>query len=179
MELAGVDDPLIMRNLGTVKPDNYWNSVCEGEMEQVISRPWHMVWKSRSLLDVACAIAMRMDWDFDAIHVERGDKARNKEQRPILDRDTSPEALLVTLQDKIEAGSNLYISTNEPNTSFLDPLKARCSTHSLDEFKDLWYENSDWYAEIKRLNNEKPVELDGYMRMSIEDESVVDGKKED
>ncbi|CAA2995218.1 Hypothetical predicted protein [Olea europaea subsp. europaea] len=123
LNFAGVDDPLIMRKLGTVEPDNYWNSVCEGKMEQVISRPWHM--------------------------------------------------------DKIEAGSNLYISTNEPNTSFLDPLKARCSTHFLDEFKDLWYENRDWYAEIKKLNNEKPVELDGYVRMSIEDESVVDGKKED
>ncbi|XP_022850431.1 uncharacterized protein LOC111372360 [Olea europaea var. sylvestris] len=176
MKLAGVEDALIMRKFGTVEPDNYWYRVCEGETDKVISRPWHMVWKSRSLLDVASAIAMRMDWDFDAIHIERGKKAMNKEQWPNLDRDTSPEALLVTLQGKIEAGRNLYISTNEPNTSFFDPLKAKYSTHFLDEFKDLWDEDSDWYAEMKKLNNDKPVELDGYMRMSIEDEVLSRAK---
>lgn len=177
MKLAGVEDALIMRKFGTVEPDNYWYRVCDGEADKVISRPWHMVWKSRSLLDVASAIAMRMDWDFDAIHVERGEKAMNKEQWPNLDSDTSPEALLVTLQGKIEAGRNLYISTNEPNTSFFDPLKAKYSTHFLDKFKDLWDEDSDWYAEMKKLNNGKPVELDGYMRMSIEDEVSLRAQK--
>ncbi|KAL2482204.1 hypothetical protein Fot_43648 [Forsythia ovata] len=178
MKLAGVEDALIMRKFGTVEPDNFWYRVCEGEADSIIPRPFHMVWKSRSLLDVSSAIALRMNWNFDAIHVERGEKARNKEQWPNLDRDTSPEALLVTLQDKIEAGRNLYISTNEPNTSFFDPLKAKYSTHFLDEFKDLWDENSDWYAEMKKLNNGKPVELDGYMRMSIDAEVSVRAKKQ-
>ncbi|KAL0327925.1 UNVERIFIED_CONTAM: hypothetical protein Scaly_2225100 [Sesamum calycinum] len=78
MKLAEVKDTLIMRKFGSVEPDNYWYRVCEGETESVIQRPWHMIWKSRRLLDVASAISARMNWDFDAVHVERGEKASNK-----------------------------------------------------------------------------------------------------
>ncbi|CAA2933541.1 uncharacterized protein LOC111412063 [Olea europaea subsp. europaea] len=178
MRLAGVKDTLIMRKFGSVEPDNYWYRVCEGETESVIQRPWHMIWKSRRLLDVASAIASRMNWDFDAVHVERGDKARNKELWPNLDRDTSPEALLETLQDKIEDGRNLYVATNEPDTSFFDPLKDKYSTHFLDEYKDLWDQNSDWYAEMTKLNNGNSVEFDGYMRISVDTEVFLRGKKQ-
>ncbi|CAI9782294.1 unnamed protein product [Fraxinus pennsylvanica] len=178
MKLAGVKDTLIMRKFGSVEPDNYWYRVCEGETESVIQRPWHMIWKSRRLLDVASAIASRMNWDFDAVHVERGEKARNKELWPNLDRDTSPEALLETLQDKVEDGRNLYVATNEPDTSFFDPLKDKYSTHFLDEYKDLWDQNSDWYAEMTKLNNGNPVEFDGYMRISVDTEVFLRGKKQ-
>ncbi|KAL2493628.1 hypothetical protein Fot_37385 [Forsythia ovata] len=178
MKLAGVKDTLIMRKFGSVEPDNYWYRVCEGETESVIQRPWHMIWKSRRLLDVASAIASRMNWDFDAVHVERGEKARNKELWPNLDKDTSPEALLATLQDKIEDGRNLYVATNEPDTSFFDPLKDKYSTHILDEYKDLWDGNSDWYAEMTKLNNGSPVEFDGYMRISVDTEVFLRGKKQ-
>ncbi|KAL2454942.1 hypothetical protein Adt_47562 [Abeliophyllum distichum] len=178
MKLAGVKDTLIMRKFGSVEPDNYWYRVCEGETESVIQRPWHMIWKSRRLLDVASAIASRMNWDFDAVHVERGEKARNKELWPNLDKDTSPEALLATLQDKIEDGRNLYVATNEPDTSFFDPLKDKYSTHFIDEYKDLWDGNSDWYAEMTKLNNGSPVEFDGYMRISVDTEVFLRGKKQ-
>ncbi|KAL0301694.1 UNVERIFIED_CONTAM: hypothetical protein Sradi_6446200 [Sesamum radiatum] len=159
MKLAEVKDTLIMRKFGSVEPDNYWYRVCEGETESVIQRPWHMIWKSRRLLDVASAISARMNWDFDAVHVERGEKASNKELWPNLDRDTQPEAILATLQGKIEDGRKVYIATNEPDTSFFDPLKDKYSTHFLDEYKDLWDANSDWYDETMKLNNRIQLSL--------------------
>ncbi|KAI3465558.1 hypothetical protein Pfo_022221 [Paulownia fortunei] len=178
MKLAEVKDTLIMRKFGSVEPDNYWYRVCEGETESVIQRPWHMIWKSRRLLDVASAIAARMNWDFDAVHVERGEKASNKELWPNLDRDTSPKALLATLRDKIDDVRNLYIATNEPDISFFDPLKDKYSTHFLDEYKDLWDAKSDWYDEMTKLTTGNAVEFDGYMRISVDTEVFLRGKKQ-
>ncbi|KAL3849106.1 hypothetical protein ACJIZ3_010988 [Penstemon smallii] len=178
MKLAQVKDTLIMRKFGNVEPDNYWYRVCEGEGESVIQRPWHMIWKSRRLLDVASAIAAKMNWDFDAVHVERGEKASNKELWPNLDKDTSPESLLTSLQYKIEDGRNLYVATNEPDKSFFDPLKDKYSTHFLDDYKELWDSDSDWYSEMTKLNKGNPVEFDGYMRISVDTEVFLRGKKQ-
>lgn len=178
MKLEGVKDTLIMRKFGNVEPDNYWYRVCEGETESVVQRPWHLIWKSRRLMDIVSAIASRLNWDFDSVHVERGEKARNKELWPNLGADTSPEALLSSLQDKIDDGRSLYIATNEPDTSFFDPLKDKYSTHFIDEYKDLWDENSEWYSETTKLNNGVPVEFDGYMRVSIDTEVFLRGKKQ-
>ncbi|CAA0808417.1 Unknown protein [Striga hermonthica] len=178
MKLADVKDTVIMRKFGSVEPDNYWYRVCEGETESVIQRPWSMIWKSRRLLDIASAIAAKMNWDFDSVHVERGEKASNKELWPNLDRDTSPEALLSTLKYKIEDGRNLYIATNEPDTSFFDPLKDKYTTHFLDDYKDLWDSNSDWYSDMAKLNNGNPVEFDGYMRVQVDTEVFLRGKKQ-
>ncbi|KAL7142357.1 hypothetical protein ABFS83_08G118400 [Erythranthe nasuta] len=178
MKLAEVKDSLIMRKFGSVEPDNYGYRVCEGETESVIHRPWHMIWKSRRLLDVASAIASRMNWDFDAVHVERGEKAKDKNLWPNLDRDTSPEALMATLEGKIERGRNLYVATNEPDLSLFGPLKEKYSTHFLEEYKDLWDVKSDWYDEMKRLNNGNTVEFDGYMRVSVDSEVFTRGKKQ-
>lgn len=178
MKLAEVKDALIMRKFGTVEPDNYWYRVCEGETESVVQRPWHLLWKSRRLMDIVSAIATKLNWDYDSVHIERGEKARSKELWPNLAADTSPDALLSTLRDKIEDGRNIYIATNEPDTSFFDPLKDKYSTHFLDEYKDLWDENSEWYAETKKLNNGNPVEFDGYMRASVDTEVFLRGKKQ-
>ncbi|CAL5393669.1 unnamed protein product [Camellia sinensis] len=178
MKLSEVKDTLIMRKFGSVEPDNYWYRVCEGETESVVQRPWHLVWKSKRLMDIVSAIASRLNWDFDSINIVRGEKARNKELWPRLDADTSPEALISTLQDKIEDGRNLYIATNELDTSFFNPLKDKYSTHFLDEYKDLWDENSEWYSETTKLNNGVPVEFDGYMRVSVDTEVFLRGKKQ-
>ncbi|PIN20349.1 hypothetical protein CDL12_06940 [Handroanthus impetiginosus] len=178
LKLAEVKDTLIMRKFGSVEPDNYWYRVCEGETESIVQRPWHMVWKSRRLLDVASAIAARMSWDFDAVHVERGEKADNKKLWPNLDRDTQPEAILAKLNDKIEEGRNVYIATNEKDVSFFDPLKGKYSTHFLDDYKDLWDVNSDWYDEMVKLNNGNAAEFDGYMRISVDTEVFLRGKKQ-
>ncbi|AEE83165.1 putative protein [Arabidopsis thaliana] len=178
MKLVDVKDTLIMRKFGTVEPDNYWYRVCEGETESVVQRPWNLLWKSKRLMEIVSAIASRLNWDYDAIHIERGDKARNKEVWPNLEKDTSPSSILSTLQDKIEQGRNLYIATNEPELSFFNPLKDKYKPHFLDEFKDLWDESSEWYSETTKLNGGNPVEFDGYMRASVDTEVFLRGKKQ-
>ncbi|XP_059662850.1 uncharacterized protein LOC132308694 [Cornus florida] len=178
MKLTEVKDTLIMRKFGSVEPDNYWYRVCEGETESVVQRPWHLIWKSRRLMDIVSAIASKMNWDFDSVHIVRGEKAKNKELWPNLEKDTSPQALLSTLKYKIDDGRNLYIATDEPDTAFFDPLKDKYTTHFLDEYKDLWDENSVWYAETTKLNNGVPVEFDGYMRGSVDTEVFLRGKKQ-
>ncbi|MQL94092.1 hypothetical protein Taro_026735 [Colocasia esculenta] len=178
MKLASVKDALIMRKFETVEPDNYWYRVCEGETESVIQRPWHLLWKSRRLLDIVSGIASKMNWDFDSVHVVRGDKAKNTELWPNLAADTSPDALLTTLRDKIDDGRHLYVATNEPDTSFFDPLKDKYTTHFLDDFKELWGADSEWYAETKQLNNDVAVEFDGYMKVEVDTEVFLRGKKQ-
>ncbi|KAL1160976.1 hypothetical protein V6Z11_A07G101300 [Gossypium hirsutum] len=139
MQLSEVKDSLIMRKFGSVEPDNYWYRVCEGETESVIRRPWHLVWKSRRLMDIVSAIA------------SRGDKARNSDLLPNLAQDTSPNTLISTLQGKIEDGRNVYVATNEPNMSFFDPLKDKYSTHFLEDYKDLWDENKVFFRGKKQI----------------------------
>ncbi|PKA48455.1 hypothetical protein AXF42_Ash019911 [Apostasia shenzhenica] len=177
MKLASVKETLIMRKFGTVEPDNYWYRVCEGETESVIQRPWNLIWKSRRLMDIVSGVASRMSWDYDAVHIVRGEKAKNTGLWPNLASDTSPLALLSTLRDKIEDGRHLYIATNESETSFFDPLKDKYTTHFLDDFKDLWDESSEWYAETKKLNG-APIEFDGYMRVEVDTEVFLRGKKQ-
>ncbi|CAK9151847.1 unnamed protein product [Ilex paraguariensis] len=178
MKLAETKDTLIMRKFGDVEPDNYWYRVCEGETESVVQRPWHLIWKSRRLMDIVSAISSRLNWDFDSVNIVRGEKARNRELWPNLATDTSPEALLSTLRDKVEDGRNLYIATNEPDTSFFNPLKDKYSTHFLNDYKDLWVENSEWYTETTKLNKGAPVDFDGYMRVSVDTEVFLRGKKQ-
>ncbi|KAG1361354.1 hypothetical protein COCNU_09G008170 [Cocos nucifera] len=178
MKLAEVKDALIMRKFGAVEPDNYWYRVCEGETESVIQRPWHLIWKSRRLMDIVSGIASRMNWDFDSVHVVRGEKARNTELWPNLARDTAPEALLSTLGEKIDDGRHLYVATNEPDISFFDSLKDKYPVHFLNDFKDLWGENSEWYTGTQSLNNGIPVEFDGYMRVEVDTEVFLRGKKQ-
>ncbi|KAJ4848097.1 hypothetical protein Tsubulata_042559 [Turnera subulata] len=178
MKLQGLQDTLIMRKFGSVEPDNYWYRVCEGETESVIQRPWHLIWKSKRLMDIVSAIASRLNWDYDAVHIERGEKAKNKELWPNLASDTSPDSLISTLGDKLEDGRHVYIATNEPDTSFFDPLKDKYTTHFLDEYKDLWDESSEWYSETTQLNKGIPVEFDGYMRVSVDTEVFLRGKKQ-
>ncbi|XP_078443084.1 calcium ion-binding protein [Wolffia australiana] len=178
MKLSGVKDALIMRKFGDVEPDNYWYRVCEGETEAVIQRPWDKIWKSRRLMEIVSGIASKMSWDFDSVHVVRGDKAKNTELWPNLAADTSPDALLATLKDKIDDGRKLYVATNEEDVSLFDPLKDKYETHFLDEFKDFWAEGSEWYQETSQLNNGVPVEFDGYMRLEVDTEVFLRGKKQ-
>ncbi|KAF6163618.1 hypothetical protein GIB67_036078 [Kingdonia uniflora] len=178
MKLAGMKDALIMRKFGSVEPDNYWYRVCEGETESVIQRPWHMIWKSRRLMDIVSGIASKMNWDFDSVHIVGGDKARNTDLWPNLAVDTSPEAVIMTLHHKIEDGRTVYIATEEPDTSFFDPLKDKYTTHFLNDYKDLWDENSDWYSETMKLNKGNSVEFDGYMKASVDTEVFLRGKKQ-
>ncbi|XP_010532954.1 PREDICTED: uncharacterized protein LOC104808835 [Tarenaya hassleriana] len=178
MKLSNVKETLIMRKFGSVEPDNYWYRVCEGETESAVQRPWHLVWKSRRLMELVSAIASKLNWDYDAVHIERGDKVINKDLWPNLDKDTSPSALLSSLQDKIEEGRNVYIATNEQDISIFDPLKDKYATHFLDEYKNLWDEGSEWYSDTMKLNGGNPVEFDGYMRASVDTEVFLRGKRQ-
>ncbi|GAB2211860.1 hypothetical protein Droror1_Dr00025198 [Drosera rotundifolia] len=108
----------------------------------------------------------------------RGEKAKNKDLWPNLNRDTSPDAILSTLKNKVDEGRNLYIETDEGDKSFFDPVKDKYTTHFLVEYNDLWDENSEWYAENNNLNNRAAVEFDGYMRISIDIEVFLRGKKQ-
>ncbi|KAL8239320.1 hypothetical protein R6Q59_015887 [Mikania micrantha] len=168
MKMAGVKDTLIIRKFGSVEPDNYWYRVCEGEAESVIQRPWHMIWKSRRLMNIVSTIAAKMNWDFDSVHVVRGEKARNQQQWPNLAADTSPEALVSSLQDNVDDGRNLYIATDEPDVDYFNIVSG----------SGLWDETSEWHSEIKMLNNGIAVEFDGYMRASVNTEVFLRGKKQ-
>ncbi|KAE8730538.1 U-box domain-containing protein 2-like [Hibiscus syriacus] len=176
--LTGVKHSLIMRKFGSVEPDNYWYGVCEGETGSVVRRPWHLIRKSRRLMDLVAAIGSKLNWDYDSVHIIRGEKARNRDLWPNLTQDTSPDALLSTLQNKIEDGRNVYIATNEPETSFFEPLKHKYATHFLDDYKDFWGDRSEWYSDTAKLNNGAPVEFDGYMRALVDAELFLRGKKQ-
>ncbi|KAL9253796.1 hypothetical protein AKJ16_DCAP03737 [Drosera capensis] len=178
LKLKNVKDSLIMRRFGTVEPDNYWYRVCEGDAESVIQKPWHLLKKSRRLMEVVSAIAARLNGDYDSVHIVRGEKAKNKESWPNLDRDTSPDSLLSTLRNKIDKGKHLYIATDEPDKSFFDPLKGEYTIHFLDDYKDLWDENSEWHSDTSKLNSGAPAEFDSYMRTSVDAEVFLRGKKQ-
>ncbi|XP_047341932.1 uncharacterized protein LOC124945523 [Impatiens glandulifera] len=178
MKLTDVEDTLIMRKFGMAEPDNYWYRVCEGETESIVQRPWHLVWKSRRLMDIVSAITARLNWDFDSVHIVRGEKATNKEVWPNLETDTSPESILSVLSERIDDGRNVYVATDERDVSFFDPLKDKYTTHFLEEYKDLWDENSEWYLETKKLNNGVGVEFDGYMKNLVDTEVFLRGKKQ-
>ncbi|CAN1297921.1 hypothetical protein LINPERPRIM_LOCUS23654 [Linum perenne] len=169
MQLKKDKSTVIWRQFDAPEPENYWYRVCEGEAAKHIHRPWHAVWKSKRLMNIVSDISGRMDWDFDAAHVVRGEKAANKERWPNLDSDTSPDALATKLQTMTQPWRNLYIATNEPFYNYFDKLRSHFKVHLLDDYKELWGTASEWYNETMLLNG-RPVEFDGYMRVAVDTE---------
>ena len=170
MQLKKDKKTIIWRQFDAPEPENYWYRVCEGQAAKYIQRPWHAVWKSKRLMNIVTEISGRMDWDFDAVHVVRGDKAQSKELWPHLDADTSPDAILEKLKGMIQPWRNLYIATNEPFYNYFDKLRSHFKVHLLDDYKELWGNTSEWYNETTLVNNGKPVEFDGYMRVAVDTE---------
>ncbi|EPS58253.1 hypothetical protein M569_16562 [Genlisea aurea] len=158
------------------EPENYWYRVCEGPAAKYVQRPWPALWKSKRLMNIVTAISGSMDWDFDAVHVVRGEKARNKLLWPNLDSDTSPDALAVKLQAAISLWRNLYVATNEPFYNYFDKLRSHYKVHLLDDFKSLWGNTSEWYNETALLNGGRPVDFDGYMRVEVDTEVLYRSK---
>ncbi|RVW48709.1 hypothetical protein CK203_076137 [Vitis vinifera] len=159
MQLSKDRSTIIYRQFDAPEPENYWYRVCEGQAAKYIQRPWHALWKSKRLMNIVTEISGRMDWDFDAVHVVRGEKAQNKELWPHLDSDTSPDALLAKLKEMVHPWRNLYIATNEPFYNYFDKLRSQYKVHLLDDYKELWGNTSDWYNETRLLNRGRPVEL--------------------
>ncbi|XP_057415602.1 uncharacterized protein LOC130710385 [Lotus japonicus] len=177
MQLQKDKSTIIMRQFDDApEPENYWYRVCEGQAAEYIQRPWHALWKSKRLMNIVTEISGRMDWDFDAVHVVRGEKAQNKELWPHLDADTSPDALAEKLKGMVQPSRNLYIATNEPFYNFFDKLRSNYKVHLLDDYNELWGNASEWYNETRLLNNGKPVEFDGYMRVAVDTEVFYRGK---
>ncbi|KAG6484433.1 uncharacterized protein LOC122011823 [Zingiber officinale] len=176
MQLQKDKSAIIWRQFEGAEPENYWYRVCEGSAAKFIQRPWHSIWKSKRLMNIVSQIAGRMDWDYDAVHVIRGEKARNKQLWPNLDTDTSPEALAQKLTKMIREWRNLYIATNEPFYNYFDKLRSHYKVHLLDDYKDLWGSASEWYNETMSLNNGRPVEFDGYMRVAVDTEVLYRAK---
>ncbi|XWS52386.1 hypothetical protein CRYUN_Cryun11dG0066000 [Craigia yunnanensis] len=168
MQLKKDKSTIIWRQFDAAEPENYWYRVCEGQAAKYIQRPWHALWKSKRLMNIVTEISGQMDWDFDAVNVVRGEKAQNKELWPHLDSDISPEALLMKLKEMIQPWRNLYIATNEPFYNYFDKLRSQYKVHLLDDYKELWSNTSEWYNGTMLLNDGKPVEFDGYMRVSVD-----------
>ncbi|XP_042481197.1 uncharacterized protein LOC122061792 [Macadamia integrifolia] len=176
MQLKKEKSSTIWRQFDGPEPENYWYRVCEGQAAKYVQRPWHAVWKSKRLMNIVSEISGRMDWDFDAVHVVRGEKAQNKELWTHLDGDTSPDALVEKLQGMIHPWRNLYVATNEPFYNYFDKLRSHYKVHLLDDYKELWGNTSEWYNETKLLNDGQPVEFDGYMRVAVDTEVLYRAK---
>ncbi|XP_045821155.1 uncharacterized protein LOC123914168 [Trifolium pratense] len=176
MQLQKDKSTIIWRQFDSPEPENYWYRVCEGQAAKYIQRPWHALWKSKRLMNIVTEISGRMDWDFDAVHVVRGEKAQNKELWPNLDSDTSPDAILEKLKGMVQPWRNLYVATNEPYYNYFDKLRSNFKVHLLDDYTELWGNSSEWYNETSLLNNGKPVEFDGYMRVAVDTEVFYRGK---
>ncbi|CAL0306440.1 unnamed protein product [Lupinus luteus] len=176
MQLKKDKSTIIWRQFDAPEPENYWYRVCEGQAAKYVQRPWHALWKSKRLMNIVTEISGRMDWDFDAVHVIRGEKAERKDLWPHLDSDTSPDALVEKLKGMVQPWRNLYIATNEPFYNYFDKLRSNFKVHLLDDYKELWGNTSEWYNETSLLNNGKPVEFDGYMRVAVDTEVFYRGK---
>ncbi|KAI4381281.1 hypothetical protein MLD38_007368 [Melastoma candidum] len=176
MRLMKDKSTIIWRQFNSAEPDNYWYRVCEGPAANVISRPWHALWKSKRLMNIVSEISGQMDWDFDAVHVVRGAKAVNKELWPHLDYDTSPDAIFAKVQAMVKPWRNLYVASNEPFYNYFDKLRSQYKVHLLDDYKELWGNTSEWYNETKVLANGKAVEFDGYMRVAVDTEVLYRAK---
>ncbi|CAI0440607.1 unnamed protein product [Linum tenue] len=176
MQLKKDKSSIIWRQFDSPEPENYWYRVCEGEASKHVQRPWHAIWKSKRLMNIVSDISGRMDWDFDAVHVVRGEKAVNKERWPHLDSDTSPDALVEKVQKMVHPWRNLYVATNEPFYNYFDKLRSHFKVHLLDDYKEMWGETSDWFNETRELNGGRAVEFDGYMRVAVDTEVFYRGK---
>ncbi|CAL5428677.1 unnamed protein product [Camellia sinensis] len=176
MQLRKDKSTIIWRQFDAPEPENYWYRVCEGQAAKYVQRPWHALWKSKRLMNIVSDISGHMDWDFDAVHVVRGDKAQNKELWPHLDDDTSPDALVTKLQGMIQPRRNLYVATNEPFYNYFDKLRSHYNVHLLDDYKELWGNTSEWYNEMRLLNGGRPVDFDGYMRVEVDTEVLYRAK---
>ncbi|GKA20965.1 hypothetical protein Tco_0700954 [Tanacetum coccineum] len=175
MQLKKDRSTIIWRQFDTPEPENYWYRVCESKAANYVQRPWEALWKSKRLMNIVSEISGQMDWDFDAVHVVRGEKAQNKELWPHLDDDTSPDNLVMKLQGVIQPWRNLYVATNEPFYNYFDRLRSHYKVHLLDDYKELWGNTSEWYNETTVLNG-KPVEFDGYMRVAVDTEVLYRAK---
>eukprot|EP00245_Coleochaete_scutata_P004187 TRINITY_DN16464_c0_g6_i1.p1 TRINITY_DN16464_c0_g6~~TRINITY_DN16464_c0_g6_i1.p1 ORF type:complete len:347 (-),score=42.89 TRINITY_DN16464_c0_g6_i1:1-897(-) len=165
-DLAKDNVSTIMRR-SFLKTEEYFYQVCKNN--PVIERPWKAFWGySPPLMDMVFQILEKLHWDFDAVHVRRGDKINAF--RPNLDRDTQPDSLLKKLPKFIAPGRRIYIATDEDAPGFFDLLKTKYTVFLLEEFSWMWAEGSAWhnYATCIYGVDSNKLAFDGYMRAIID-----------
>eukprot|EP00850_Spirogloea_muscicola_P011316 SM000070S21282 [mRNA] locus=s70:18034:19862:+ [translate_table: standard] len=149
-----------------------WHKVCEAS--EGLERPWEALQPSHALARVATNIGAALAWNFDGVHVRRGDKAKRHGEWPNLDRDTQPLNLLETLQRLLQPNSTVYIATDERRRSYFEPLKSFFNVYTLQDFEHLWADGSEWYTEVAALISEQHLpgglvpEFDGFMRAAVD-----------
>ncbi|KAL8227286.1 hypothetical protein R6Q57_017118 [Mikania cordata] len=176
IQLKNDKSTIIWRQFDKPEPENYWYRVCENQAANYIKRPWQSLWKSKRLMNIVSEISGQMDWDYDAVHVIRGEKAQNKAMWPHLNEDTSPESLVSKLHGVIQPWRNLYVATNEPFYNYFDRLRTLYKVHLLDDYKELWGDKSEWYNETMVLTGGQAVGFDGYMRAEVDTEVLYRAK---
>ncbi|XP_066393946.1 uncharacterized protein [Miscanthus floridulus] len=155
-----VRDTLIVRKFGDVEPGNYWYNVCEGEAKHLLGPSRSVMRWAPSLMHIVDDIISRMQPAFDSVHMNA--KGEDLRQR---------------VEEVLGGGRQVYVAGEGVNSALLESLKAKRIIHYLDEFEDLWWTDSKWFLEMKRLNGGVPVEFDGYMREVVDREVFLKGKK--
>jgi hypothetical protein len=160
VKFSKVRDTLIVRRFGDVGPGNYWYNVCEGEAKRMLGPLRGAIRWAPSLMRIVDDIISRMQGDFDSVHVGRSGKDLTRR-----------------IEEGVDGGRQVYVAGAGSNSALVQVLKAKISTHYLDEYEDLWGTDSKWFLEMKRLNGGVPVEFDGYMREVVDREVFLKGKK--
>ncbi|CAI5463876.1 unnamed protein product [Closterium sp. Yama58-4] len=144
-------------------------------------RNYKLIARQAMLRKVANKVCASMGWNFDAVHVRRGDKV-NPTFWPHLDRDTRPPALLKRLPRFIKPGRHVYIASNERTPGFFSPLASLYKIHVLSDYRHLWAPSSDWYNDCRtlmqqlKMNETEPV-FDAHMQYIVEDMVFGDANK--
>ncbi|KAL5220306.1 hypothetical protein ABZP36_025019 [Zizania latifolia] len=162
IKFSKASDPLIVRKFGDVEPGNYWYNVCEDEAEHVLRPPKQAIRWAPSLMHIVDGIVLKMQEDFDSIHVG-----------------VNGENLKRGIEESVNRGERqVYVAGEGIDMVLVNALKAKYSNmHYLDEFEEFWATDSKWFLEMKRLNGGVPVEFDGYMRELVDKEVFLKGKK--
>eukprot|EP00850_Spirogloea_muscicola_P017900 SM000158S02032 [mRNA] locus=s158:250308:252106:+ [translate_table: standard] len=149
-----------------------WHKVCEAS--EGLERPWEALQPSHALARVATNIGAALAWNFDGVHVRRGDKAKRHGEWPNLDRDTQPLNLLGTLQRLLQPNSTVYIATDERRRRYFEPLRSFFNVYTLQDFEHLWADGSEWHTEVAALVSAQHLpggsvpEFDGFMRAAVD-----------
>ncbi|CAI5463900.1 unnamed protein product [Closterium sp. Yama58-4] len=154
------------------------------ENKKLLKRDLELLWRPQPLSKLSNRISASMGWDYDAVHVRRGDKVTPSSRKywPNLDRDTRPKALLETLPRFIKPGRHVYIASNERTPGFFSPLASLYKIHVLSDYRHLWGRGSKFHRDLKallrtlNLTTVKP-ELDAYMEWTVELSVLGNAKK--
>eukprot|EP00271_Cylindrocystis_brebissonii_P021597 TRINITY_DN7816_c0_g1_i3.p1 TRINITY_DN7816_c0_g1~~TRINITY_DN7816_c0_g1_i3.p1 ORF type:complete len:486 (-),score=85.92 TRINITY_DN7816_c0_g1_i3:289-1746(-) len=156
--------------------ENYAYEVCDTNKE--IKRNWNGWSESVPVRDLARLVKAKLGPEYNAVHVRRGDKVRDKWRWKHLDEDTRPPKLLKTLQAKMPATLPLYIATDERSPGFFAPLATVYKIFVVDDFKALWSKGSPWWEGCQRLVGPgKSFQMDGVLLGMVDYEILAGAKK--